>query len=139
MTASSRLYRRRSRLAVSVPPVPPPRITIRRGIRPTCPDAPRCDRSERPVEAWALWPYPLAPRILRFEREPKAEELAIRAVVYQGPGGKSWEEVPKPVVIGDPDPDARRHPPDRIRSWRPQRQGPSGRCRRHRRRRPDRS
>jgi alcohol dehydrogenase len=59
--------------------------------------------------------------------------------VYQGPGGKSWEEVPKPVVIDHPDPDARRHPPDRIRSWRPQRQGPSGRCRRHRRRRPDRS
>jgi alcohol dehydrogenase len=31
------------------------------------------------------------------------KETAMRAVVYHGPGQKSWEEVPKPVIVDDTD------------------------------------
>jgi alcohol dehydrogenase len=32
-----------------------------------------------------------------------AEEMAMRALVYHGPGAKAWEEVPKPEITADTD------------------------------------
>jgi alcohol dehydrogenase len=33
----------------------------------------------------------------------RVEEMAMKALVYHGPGEKAWEEVPEPVVIDDTD------------------------------------